>query len=312
MSTDTRDANGFDAYPLEEIVAELRRARSAFDADGRTRGRGPLPSREALVRVASGLRAVLFPAHFGPSGADDVAQDYFVGFTLHRTLEVLEEQVLRGLCLGCEHREDGAACKQEARSITTSFARELPTIRAMLERDVRAAFDGDPAATSVDEAVFSYPGVTAILHHRIAHPLYVRGVPLIPRILAEIAHSDTGIDIHPGARIGESFFIDHGTGVVIGETCIIGNRVRIYQGVTLGSKSFPVDTEGHPVKGIARHPIVEDDVVIYSGATILGRVTLGASSSVGGNVWLTRSIPPFSVITQAQIRSESFDAGGGI
>ena len=168
------------------------------------------------------------------------------------------------------------------------------------------------AAYSPDETIFCYPGVLAITNYRLAHELLVLGVPLIPRMITEHAHSITGIDIHPGASIGESFFIDHGTGVVIGETCIIGNRVRIYQGVTLGAKSFPLDEEGKPVKGIERHPVVEDDVVIYSGATILGRVVIGRGSVIGGNVWLTRSVPPYSRITQVQARQEIFEGGAGI
>ena len=303
-----------DAFALATIVGELRAARRAFDEEQRgAHGHAPLPSREALVRVTAGLRSVLFPSHFGPGDLTEEGSDFFVGYTLTRVLETLQEQVRRGLCFAHEHaRNDLPRCKQKAAEITRTFAHELPKLRVLLEKDVRAAFDGDPAATSVDEAIFSYPGVTAILHHRIAHALSLLEVPLIPRILAEIAHSETGIDIHPGARIGESFFIDHGTGVVIGETCVIGRRVRIYQGVTLGAKSFPLDESGKPIKGVPRHPIVEDDVIIYSGATILGRVTIGASSSIGGNVWLTRSVPPYSSVTQAQIRSETFDAGAGI
>ncbi len=303
-----------DSFALATIVGELRAARRAFDeASGSARGLAPLPSREALVRVTAGLRAVLFPLHFGPGDLTEEGADFFVGYTLTRVLETLHEQVRRGLCFAHEHaRGDLPGCKAKAAEFTRTFARELPKLRVLLEKDVRAAFDGDPAATSVDEAIFSYPGVTAILHHRIAHALSLLEVPLIPRILAEIAHSETGIDIHPGARIGESFFIDHGTGVVIGETCVIGDRVRIYQGVTLGAKSFPLDDGGHPIKGVPRHPIVEDDVIIYSGATILGRVTIGRSSSIGGNVWLTRSVGPYSIVTQAQIRSETFDAGAGI
>jgi serine O-acetyltransferase len=182
--------------------------------------------------------------------------------------------------------------------VTSEFALCLPKVRAELESDVRAAYEGDPAATSIDEAVFCYPGITAITNHRIAHQLYVLGVPLIPRIVAEIAHADTGVDIHPGAQIGASFFIDHGTGVVIGETTIIGERVRLYQGVTLGAKSFPLDEHGHPMKGIPRHPVVEDDVEIYAGATILGRITIGRGSSIGGNVWLTHAVPEGSKVTQ--------------
>jgi serine O-acetyltransferase len=162
---------------------------------------------------------------------------------------------------------------------------------------VQAAYLGDPAASSTDEAIFCYPGIMAVAYYRLAHELYTLGVPLIPRIITEHAHSLTGIDIHPGATIGERFFIDHGTGVVIGQTCIIGAKVRIYQGVTLGAKSFPLDEQGHPIKGIERHPIVEDEVVIYSGATILGRVTIGRGSVIGGNVWITRDIPPGSTLT---------------
>jgi serine O-acetyltransferase len=192
------------------------------------------------------------------------------------------------------------------------IAARLPKVRALLGSDARAAYEGDPAATSADEAVLSYPCITALIHQRIAHELYDLGVPLVPRILSELAHAETGIDIHPGARIGASFFIDHGTGVVIGETCIIGERVRLYQGVTLGAKKFPTDDSGRPKKGIARHPIVEDDVVIYAGATILGRITIGRGSSIGGNVWLTQSVPAGSRITQAQIRQEMFEGGGGI
>jgi serine O-acetyltransferase len=185
-------------------------------------------------------------------------------------------------------------------------------VRALLGSDVRAAYEGDPAATSQDEALFCYPGITAITHHRIAHELYRLGVPLIPRIISEIAHAETGIDIHPGAQIGARFFIDHGTGVVIGETCVIGERVRLYQGVTLGAKSFPTDAHGNPIKGTPRHPIVEDDVIIYAGATILGRITIGRGASIGGNVWLTQAVPAGSRVTQAQVKQESFEGGAGI
>jgi serine O-acetyltransferase len=182
----------------------------------------------------------------------------------------------------------------------------------LLESDVRAAYEGDPAAKSLDEVMLCFPGIAAITYHRIAHTLYRLKVPLLARIISEFSHSSTGIDIHPGAKIGKSFFIDHGTGVVVGETSVIGERVRIYQGVTLGAKSFPVDANGVIIKGADRHPIIEDDVVIYAGATILGRITIGKGSSIGGNVWLTRSVPPNSRIAQAQVRTEVFDAGGGI
>ncbi len=203
--------------------------------------------------------------------------------------------------------EEGSAALEKLMS-----ARSLDKALEIQTNFVRAAYEGDPAAHSVDEALFCYPGITAILHHRLAHELHVLGLPLVPRIIAEIAHAETGIDIHPGATIGASFFIDHGTGVVIGETCAIGQRVRIYQGVTLGAKSFPLDERGSPIKGLPRHPTVEDDVVIYSGATILGRITIGRGSTVGGNVWLTRSVPPHSRVTQAHAHSEVFGDGSGI
>ena len=188
----------------------------------------------------------------------------------------------------------------------------LPNVRRLLSLDVQAAYDGDPAARHTDETIFCYPGVLAVTNFRLAHELHELGVPLIPRIITEHAHSVTGIDIHPGATIGESFFIDHGTGVVIGETCEIGKQVRLYQGVTLGAKSFPLDEHGNPIKGIKRHPNVEDGVIVYSEATILGPVVIGRDSVIGGNVWLVRSVPPGSRITQAQTRQENFESGAGI
>ncbi|MEZ4299624.1 MAG: serine O-acetyltransferase EpsC [Polyangiaceae bacterium] len=310
--TDMAEPTSADGWGLRKVVGELRSARRAFEATrGRQCGRSPLPSREALMRVVAGLRAILFPAHFGPPDLTEDGVDFFVGHTLDRTLALLHEQVLRGLLFergGCERD----ACVARAAEVMRAFTTDLPRVRDLLETDVRAAYEGDPAATSPDEAIFCYPGITAIMHQRLAHVLYREHVPLIPRILTEIAHADTGIDIHPGARIGASFFIDHGTGVVIGETCEIGRRVRLFQGVTLGAKKFPLDEEGHPVKGIPRHPIVEDDVVIYAGATILGRVTIGRASSIGGNVWLTRTVPPGSKITQGQLQREMFGDGTGI
>jgi serine O-acetyltransferase len=196
--------------------------------------------------------------------------------------------------------------------VTARFAERLPALRSLLASDARAAFEGDPAATSPDEVVASYAGVHAIINHRIAHELYTLGVPLIPRILAELSHGATGVDIHPGARIGASFFIDHGTGVVIGETCEIGERVRLYQGVTLGARSFPTDEHGRPIKGSLRHPIVEDDVVIYAGATILGRIRVGRGASIGGNVWVTADVPAGSRVRQAEARQQTFEGGAGI
>jgi serine O-acetyltransferase len=256
-----------------------------------------LPSRDQIIQSLEELRSVLFPGYFGKSELTAENMRFHVGATLDRVLLVLQEQIKRGLCFECEHHgRECPNCVEKAAVITRAFLQRLPAIQHTLATDVRAAYLGDPAAKSTDETIFCYPGILAVTYYRLAHELHNLEVPLIPRIITERAHSLTGIDIHPGARIGERFFIDHGTGVVIGETCILGRNVRIYQGVTLGAKSFPLDEHGNPVKGIDRHPIVEDDVVIYSGATILGRVTIGKGSVIGGNVWLTRDVPPGSVI----------------
>jgi serine O-acetyltransferase len=296
-------------WDINGIVADLRHSRGRSH-QSRDRGRAvfEMPSREALLDIVSGLFGVLFPTHFGLPDLTDEGIDYFVGHRLDATLWSLLEQVKRELKLPHLRAEpDGEAQAQRAFEITREFADRLPKIRAILEKDIQAAYQGDPAATSIEEVRFCYPGVSAITYHRLAHELYLLGVPLLARIIAEIAHSATGIDIHPGAEIGESFFIDHGTGVVIGETTIIGRRVRLYQAVTLGAKSFPIGENGAVVKGVPRHPVVEDDVVIYAGATVLGRVTIGRGSIIGGNVWITRDVPPASTITQAQVRSEVFN-----
>jgi serine O-acetyltransferase len=275
--------------------------------------RRALPSRDTLIEIVEALRSVLFPGYFGMSDLGPESMRFYVGASLDRVCSSLEDQIKRGLCFMCDI--DPYCCvdvEHRARQVTREFISRLPAVRHLLATDVHAAFSGDPAAKSPDEAIFCYPGIQALTNFRLAHELHRLGVPLIPRIITEHAHSLTGIDIHPGAEIGEEFFIDHGTGVVIGETCIIGKRVRIYQGVTLGAKSFPLDEHGNPIKGIARHPIVEDDVIIYSGATILGRVTIGRESSIGGNVWLTHSVPPGSRITQALARETVFEDGAGI
>ena len=261
------------------------------------------PSRPAVIAVTEDLRSVLFPGYFGSADFTAETIRFHVGSLLHRIRQVLEEQVKRGLCFACLDSLgicQEAECRFGAQEITRQFVEKLPGIRNRLTTDVHAAYEGDPAAPRIEETIFCYPGVFAVTNYRIAHELYLLKVPLIPRIITEYAHSTTGIDIHPGATIGESFFIDHGTGVVIGETAVIGNRVRLYQGVTLGAKSFPLDPDGNPIKGIARHPIVEDDVIIYAGATILGRVTIGRGSVIGGNVWLTQDVPSNSRISQRQ------------
>lgn len=298
---------------IDGLVGELRSLRVRSLQTRQRIGRPPkLPSRKALLEILEGLAAALFPNRLGLPELTDEGIDYYVGHTLDVTLRALFEQVRRELRFAANLEVDGGEETARAAAIVQDFAARLPRVRSLLESDIRAAYQGDPAARSVDEVLVCYPGITAITHYRLAHELHELGVPLLARVIAEIAHSATGIDIHPGARIGGSFFIDHGTGVVIGETAIIGERVRIYQAVTLGAKRFPVDEKGELIKGGARHPIVEDDVVIYAGATILGRVTIGHDSSIGGSVWLTRSVPPNSHITQAQARSEAFAAGAGI
>jgi serine O-acetyltransferase len=273
----------------------------------------PLPSRNSIIDIVEQLRSVLFPGYFGTSELDGDNVYFHVGATLDSIQRSLKEQIKRGLCFMCsEKTPDCAQCVEKAGTIANEFMERLPSIQNMLTGDVQAAYEGDPAATSPDETIFCYPGILAITNYRVAHELYRLQVPLIPRIITEHAHSITGIDIHPGATIGERFFIDHGTGVVIGETSEIGRNVRIYQGVTLGAKSFPLDSEGKPIKGIKRHPVVEEDVIIYSGATILGRVTIGKGSVIGGNVWHTTSVPPGSVVTQSASRKEQFEQGAGI
>jgi serine O-acetyltransferase len=297
---------------VSDVVEELCRANESIY---RRHGRVALPSREVVATLIDGLRAVLYPIHFGSADAIGRSLSHRIGTRLDKARRALEDQVRRGLEFACEHvpcRSPCALCARRSVEVTDALVGRLPAIRRMLDADVQAAFDGDPALAQVDEALFCYPGIRATLQHRIAHELHALRVPLIPRIIAELAHSETGIDIHPGAQIAPSFFIDHGTGVVIGETARIGERVRLYQGVTLGARSFASDERGRLIKGMPRHPIVEDDVVIYAGATVLGRITIGRGAMIGGNVWLTRSVPPGSRVHQVQARQETFENGSGI
>jgi serine O-acetyltransferase len=301
---------------LSEVVNELHAQRDTLATPLRRTFRGhPLPSRGEVGAVVELIRSVIFPGYFGNRDVTDESLGYHMGATLHRASLILVDEIHRGLCFACTRdaaERTPASCLNRAKRIAAQFLQRLPELRRLLALDAVAAYEGDPAAPDPSEAIFCYPGVLALTSHRIAHELYLLEVPLIPRIVAENAHSESGIDIHPGASIGESFFIDHGTGVVIGETTIIGDRVRLYQGVTLGAKSFPLDGEGNPIKGIDRHPIIEDEVTIYSGATILGRVTIGKGSIIGGNVWLTRDVPAGSRISQSRPTMERFLDGGGI
>jgi serine O-acetyltransferase len=253
----------------------------------------PIPSREATISVIEKARRILYPGYFIRSRVDNINLSYYFGQEATALFEALTEQVtlsIRHECL--RHHQPCTHCEQRGQEAAIAFMHHLPLLRSMLAKDVRAAYKGDPAAKGFDEIIFSYPGLFAISVYRIAHQLHEQGIPLLPRIMTEYAHSMTGIDIHPGAHIGESFFIDHGTGVVIGETCEIGNRVRIYQGVTLGALSVQRE-EVEGLRNKKRHPTIEDDVIIYSGATLLGGNTvIGARSVIGGNVWLTESVPP--------------------
>jgi len=300
-------------FGLAAVVDELCRAACELSGHRNGGGRMVLPSRDVVLACVEELRASFFPGYFGATDLSDEHLHYYIGAALDRVLYSMQDQVRRGVAFAERHDfETCVHCAETAQRVTGAFLKRLPEVRRLVASDVEAAYDGDPALKIKDEAIFSYPGVYAVTSQRIARELYAFGVPLIPRMITEHAHAVTGIDIHPGARIGERFFIDHGTGVVIGETAVIGSNVRVYQGVTLGAKSFPKDEKGVPIKGIDRHPIVEDDVVIYAGATILGRVTIGKGSSIGGNVWLTHGVPPGSRVTQAEVREAGFEYGGGI
>jgi len=294
-------------FDIEGIVHSLHAARQVWRvSQGRTLESGgrEFPSRDALAAIIDSLKGVLFPMRLGPPDLRQESEDFHVAHALDGALHALLKQVRREQKYKASPAVvDGGAADEAALHAVRVFAAALPSIRTLLDSDVLAAYQGDPAARSVDEVLLCYPGVLAMIHYRLAHQLYVLDLPLLARIVAELAHAATGIDIHPGASIGSGFFIDHGTGVVIGETAIIGERVRVYQAVTLGAKRFPVDANGNLQKDLPRHPIVEDDVVIYAGATILGRITLGKGAVIGGNVWVTQDVPAGGRVAQAESRS---------
>jgi serine O-acetyltransferase len=297
-------------FDITSIVQSLHEARHGWRQAQRRPsepGGREFPSRDALSAIIESLKGVLFPMRLGPPDLRQESENFHVAHALDAALHALLKQV--HLELKYNAGLNGAVDQnidQDALLATRTFAAALPTIRSLLDSDVLAAYHGDPAARSVDEVLLCYPGVLAMIHYRLAHQLYALDLPLLARIVAELAHGATGIDIHPGAKIGPGFFIDHGTGVVIGETAVIGERVRVYQAVTLGAKRFPTDADGILQKGLPRHPVVEDDVVIYAGATILGRITLGKGAVIGGNVWVTHDVPPGGRIAQAQSREGAF------
>jgi len=287
-------------YDEDELPAIISEIVSTYDEVSKINHLGdrPLPSRERVVEIIQGLKEILYPGYFGRRHFTRENIAFHIGDRIYQVARVLSEQIYLSILHEC--RRTQAECEHcEALAAETSAAllHRIPEIRRLLEGDVQAAYDGDPAARSLDEIIFSYPGLEAITVYRIAHVLWELKVPLLPRIMTEIAHSATGIDIHPGARIGRHFFIDHGTGVVIGETTEIGDRVRMYHGVTLGAKSVPMGEKANEVRGKKRHPTIQDDVTIYPGATLLGGDTvIGRGSTIGGNVWLTHSVPPNSIV----------------
>ena len=286
---------------LDSVVERLCHS-SSLDAVWHRPAQGAaMPSLDALKEIMERLRAAVFPGYFGSTRIRRESMRYHLAANLDSIYHKLSEEILRGFCFSCEGRHAATpceACESEGTAAALKFMDRLPEIRRLLAGDAQAAYEGDPAATSPGETIFCYPSMHAMFHHRIAHELYTLKVPVIPRIISEMAHSCTGIDIHPGATIGEDFFIDHGTGVVIGETCILGRNCRLYQGVTLGALSFPKNPDGTLTKGIPRHPVLEDNVTVYAGATILGRVTIGAGAVIGGNVWITSDVPAGARISQ--------------
>ncbi len=290
---------------LTQTVDELSEPVSYKDMFHLHREGFPLPSSIVLKEIIEISRSILFPGYYGNPSVDTHTLKYHIGVNVERLYMLLTEQIMAGMAFGEDISNDTSTVseqhkqvKEKAETKAAAFIRMLPELRKTLATDVTAAYNGDPAAKSYGEIISCYPVIKALTNHRIAHELLTLEVPLIPRILSEMAHSETGIDIHPGAQIGEYFTIDHGTGVVIGETCIIGNNVKLYQGVTLGAKSFPLDEDGNPIKGIARHPILEDNVIIYSNATILGRIRIGKGAVVGGNIWVTEDVEPGAKIVQ--------------
>lgn len=290
---------------LTQTVDELSEPVSYKDMFHLHREGFPLPSSIVLKEIIEISRSIIFPGYYGNPSVDTHTLKYHIGVNVERLFILLTEQIMAGMAFG-EDISNGTSTvneqhkqvKEKAEAKAAAFVRMLPELRKTLATDVVAAYNGDPAAKNYGEIISCYPVIKALTNHRIAHKLLKLEVPLIPRILSEMAHSETGIDIHPGAQIGKYFTIDHGTGVVIGETCIIGNNVKLYQGVTLGAKSFPLDEDGNPIKGIARHPILEDNVIVYSNATILGRIRIGKGAIIGGNIWVTEDVNPGEKIMQ--------------
>ena len=298
-----KDINEILQRNVAIMAAHTRKEDSMMPATG-----APLPSVEEVKRIIQIVKSIIFTDYFHKRQADERMRSYIIGVNMEELYELLRRQIACGLqfCTEC-----GCNVEEQAEGLALRFIDELPEIKRMLYTDVEAMFDNDPAAQTYGEVIFSYPVVNAMTHYRTAHALHQMEIPIIPRIITEQAHSKTGIDIHPGASIGEYFAIDHGTGVVIGETCIIGNHVTLYQGVTLGAKSFKYDEQGNMLN-VPRHPIIEDYVTVHSNASILGRITIGHHSTIGGNIWLTHDVPPYSRILQSKAVDATFNGGLGI
>ena len=260
----------------------------------------PMPSVDVLGEIVQLIRSILFPGYFGNATVNSKSMIYHIGVNVEKLQLLLSNQIKAGICFDSSAVDENACrlMKCDASEKAMQFISQLPAIRVKLHTDVIAAFNGDPAAKSFGEVIFCYPSIRAISNYRIANALLKLNVPIIPRIITEMAHTETGIDIHPGATIGEYFTIDHGTGVVIGETAIIGNNVKMYQGVTLGAKSFPLDENGNPIKGIQRHPIIGNNVIIYSNSTILGTIKVGDGAVIGGNIWVDTDVAPGAKLVQ--------------
>lgn len=290
------------SHDFSDVIGCLSKADSLTGLFHQHNDCTPLPSARALEEIVQLARSIIFPGYYGMSSVNMNTISYHIGVGVERFHELLTDQILAGLCFA-DGGDNVSATREDAMAIADGIVRRLPELRGLLASDVEAAYNGDPAAENYGEIISCYPVIKCLTNYRLAHELYIQNVPLIPRILTEMAHSETGIDIHPGAKIGHHFTIDHGTGVVIGATCIIGNNVKLYQGVTLGAKSFPLDENGNPIKGIPRHPILEDDVIVYSNATVLGRITIGKGTVIGGNIWVTESTKPGEYIVQARKQS---------
>lgn len=302
------------ANTMDKVVEELSCQQCLKAMFHQVHDNVPLPSNDALSEVVQLVRSIIFPGYFGQSKVTEHSLKYHIGISLERFCRLLKKQVMAGLCFGIAEDEEIciADIRAKAIEITDKIVQKLPEIREILAMDVEAAYRGDPAATSLGEIICCYPVIRTLTNYRLAHELYLLDVPLIPRMISELAHSETGIDIHPAAQIGHHFTIDHGTGVVIGATCIIGDNVKLYQGVTLGALSFPLDDNGNPIKGIPRHPILGNDVIVYSNATILGRITIGDRSVIGANRWVTDNIAPDTKIYKNLKVMRGFENGYGI